>query len=719
MRKLILMMGLFALSCLSLNAQNVEVSATLSGQFATYGTLGEAFAAINAGTHKGAVVITIVGDCFESGSAILKNGATFPASYSSVRIVPSGERVIQSSLFGVLIDLQNADNVTIDGGSGENSLTLRNQAASAGANVGTVRFQGGASNNTLTRCTVLGSVAAANNTSATIICGEGANQNNMVSECKIGPSGSNLPAQAILCFSTTGSNLNFKVQDNYIYDFFATTGSSFGINCGTGATQPVISNNRMYQTGIRNNGIFICFIQFLNSSGSATITGNTIGFSSEYGNGNAIYNSIASTVFRGIYIGAASTGSAITSRIEDNLISGITFTTTRTAATIPVFAAIDAGTFNSGSAPAKINRNVIGSLDGSSSINVTYVGASGSSALIPVAGIACRTSTINGEINDNQIGSITVGTSGPDIRYALHGINVSNSVLAITVSGNQVGGAASGTGLHNNIPSMGEVAGIYATSAALNISENTIQNLAGNSGSSFNCAGINLLTQNGSVVSGNTIRNINNTESGSVSQTTSGILLQSLVSNSAISSIGDNLVEGLSVTSSGTVRGIYLANSTGHVIAFNNRIHVGRLVDGSNVDNVTILGLYSANSFNELYHNTVLIDGTNSGDYASYAAYINSNVTLKNSILYNSRSTSGPSTFSTAIYGSSVNADYNDVWATGTGGVVGTVSGTNYTTLPEYQAAGYNLNGLSVDPLFTSTAGTADLHVNTPELNVG
>ncbi|RYY59132.1 MAG: hypothetical protein EOO12_16515, partial [Chitinophagaceae bacterium] len=125
MKKIFLAIALIALSCLSLKAQNVNVSASAGSSSGSYPTLKDAFAAINSGTHQGNIVLTLVGNTTETGQALLLNGATAPASFTSVRIVPSGARLVQGNFGSVLIDLQGADNVTIDGlNDGANSLTL-------------------------------------------------------------------------------------------------------------------------------------------------------------------------------------------------------------------------------------------------------------------------------------------------------------------------------------------------------------------------------------------------------------------------------------------------------------------------------------------------------------------------------------------------------------------------------------------------------------------
>ncbi|RYY95613.1 MAG: hypothetical protein EOO11_15450, partial [Chitinophagaceae bacterium] len=133
---------------------NVHVTATAGTATADYSTLSEAFAAINAGTHQGEIVLTIVGNTVETAQATLL-GSGGASNYSSVRVQPSGHRSISGNLATVLVNLAGADNVTIDGiNSADHSLTFSNSNTDLAA--GTVRFLDDASNNTLTNCTVLG-----------------------------------------------------------------------------------------------------------------------------------------------------------------------------------------------------------------------------------------------------------------------------------------------------------------------------------------------------------------------------------------------------------------------------------------------------------------------------------------------------------------------------------------------------------------------------------
>src|ERR1043166_1377884 len=214
---------------------NIKVEATNSANDTSYSTLGAAFAAINLGTHTGAISIGVCGNTTETTSAALKasGSGSPPSSYTSITISPIGARTISGTVGGgALINLNGASNVTIDGlNTGGNSLTIKNTSTSATAGVSTIRFINGASNNVVTRCSVLGSSTAPVTTaggnilfSTTTTTG---NNNNTVSFCNLGPAGTNLPTKVIMGLgsSTAKSNSGNLIDHNNIYDFFSPTNS--------------------------------------------------------------------------------------------------------------------------------------------------------------------------------------------------------------------------------------------------------------------------------------------------------------------------------------------------------------------------------------------------------------------------------------------------------------------------------------------------------------
>lgn len=119
-------------AAVSLHAQ-VSVVATSGTTTGTYTTLKGAFDAINAGTHQGAINISITGNTTETAVANL-NASGGAVNYSSVLIKPAAgvNAVITSSDPVGAIKFNGADNVTIDGsnnGTSSRNLSIINTYA--------------------------------------------------------------------------------------------------------------------------------------------------------------------------------------------------------------------------------------------------------------------------------------------------------------------------------------------------------------------------------------------------------------------------------------------------------------------------------------------------------------------------------------------------------------------------------------------------------------
>lgn len=114
------------------------------GSGGDYATLKAAFDDINNGTLTGSVQLDVIGDTTETAPAVLNASGSGSASYTAVLIQPSGgaARTISGAIAAgnPLIDLNGADNVTIDGlNSGGNSLTIANTTVSATSGTSTER----------------------------------------------------------------------------------------------------------------------------------------------------------------------------------------------------------------------------------------------------------------------------------------------------------------------------------------------------------------------------------------------------------------------------------------------------------------------------------------------------------------------------------------------------------------------------------------------------
>ncbi len=133
-----------------------------------YTTVSAAFAAVNAGTHKGDITISVEGNTSEPGSptALLKSSGF--SNYSSILIKPKGGNFTiggTATANRAIIELNGADNVTINGDdpltSGTRNLTIGFSTTSAVV-AACIRVSSestnpnGADNNTIKNCRIIG-----------------------------------------------------------------------------------------------------------------------------------------------------------------------------------------------------------------------------------------------------------------------------------------------------------------------------------------------------------------------------------------------------------------------------------------------------------------------------------------------------------------------------------------------------------------------------------
>jgi trimeric autotransporter adhesin len=279
----------------------------------------------------------VIGDTTETAGAVLNASGSGSASYTSVLIQPSGgaARTISGDLEGqALLALNGADNVTIDGlNSGGNALTLSNIDNNLVARgTATLKFYGGASNNTITNATLLGSAIGRDLRFGATVWFEGTdtttgNDDNVISHCNIGPAGANVPSDAILV-NSSGFGLsgdNNVIDGNNIYDYFDGFGPSHGIYLFGISRAWTISNNRFYQTAPRtqSNGNLHAAIQVdsLGGNDGHIISNNTIGYASAAGTGtyNLTFVGLGTGQFYGIYY--TRMGGGATTTIQGNTIT--------------------------------------------------------------------------------------------------------------------------------------------------------------------------------------------------------------------------------------------------------------------------------------------------------------------------------------------------------------------------------------------------------------
>lgn len=167
--------------------------------------------------------------------------------------------------------------------------------------------------------------------------------------------------------------------------------------------------------------------------------------------------------------------------------------------------------------------------------------------------------------------------------------------------------------------------------------------------------------------------------------------------------------------STSTSYGIYTYTGSGTGLAriYNNFVYDYVGLTGSGT---TYNVYYSTGSVAEVFFNSFYINPSSTGNiYGVYSSSSSNSITVKNNIFYFDvpteecwgiyQSSSGPAFFE---------ADYNCFYSTGTGLTVGRYYSTNYPTLAEWQAQGYDPNSIYGDPGYV---GSTNLHI-IPTINV-
>ncbi len=372
-----------------------------------YATLGEAVAAINAGTHTGAITVDLFANTTETGSVVLHGSGAGAASYTSLVIRPAvdGVTVAGASAQGRgLIELNGADNVTIDGDNPNSAginrnLTIQNTAA-----------------NTVTFTSVIRVV-----TNITTV--NTAENNSLVNLNVIGSSiGNNIASNT----STTGAwNTTFGIfsgpnASGPTTDPTAITSVLTGVGAGASVANLTVANNNV-QTAAR--GISI------NGSGTAVHAGVQV-------TGNYIGNAVSGDVDQVTAIGITVNGSS------DAIISGNTVYVEGYVASSAAGHGINVGVNSTNTTGATIERNQVNRVWNNNPASWSAYG-------INVAGVAASAHTVRNNFVSGVINSQAAGTGAFGTTFGAYGIRI-----------------ASGTGhkvYHNSVNLYGPMAGETST----------------------------------------------------------------------------------------------------------------------------------------------------------------------------------------------------------------------------------------------------------------
>lgn len=684
----------------------VGVTATAGTTTGSYCTLKAAFDAINAGTHQGTIAISIYGNTTETASAALNASGSGSASYTSVSIQPAGggARSVSGSLAAApLVDLNGADNITIDGlNTGGNSLTFSNTSTSGTTPTSTIRFYNDASNNSVKNCDIKGAGTAT--TTANILFSTATttgSDNNSIINCNIYDASGSTPTNCIL--SNAPGNDNITIQGCNIYNFFHSGADHMGIRISSLSLSWTISNNSFYQTSSRALGSGNQF-SFIGNTGQ-NMSGFTI--SNNYFGGTAANcGSTALTMtgsgnFRGLNIGGPA---GTTNLIQNNTFKNISFTSSNASTAHGLIVLVNGAATIGGS---NSTGNVFGSTSSNGSITVNLTNTTGGSTAI-FSGITGYTGAANGttDISFNtfsgfDFASSSNGTNDNLFRmiymlgtffannYSIYNNTIGSAALANSIKGTDVdniiagiyiAGSNSNTitpAIYNNtiydLSNTGTttnsgVVGIHyqpSTASQANIYSNTISKLS----ATASVNGINV--QSGTTV-GIYSNNINNLTFGAGSNATlSGIRIQgpatpnvysntinTLITNGTSSTVNGIVATGYTTASvyankiydltgnstGNTVNGIFISGAGTTFRCYNNFISNLKAPAVNNA--LAVYGINLSNGTNHyIYYNSVYVNasstGTNFGSSAIYSVTGSTTVDLRNNIFINTSVANG------------------------------------------------------------------------------
>ncbi|MDD2996098.1 MAG: hypothetical protein PHP99_07790, partial [Paludibacter sp.] len=240
---------------------NITINSSAGTSTAEYSNLQAAFSAINNGTHQGEISIAINTNITETSTATLNSSGSGGASYISIQIFPTASGLsITGNLPSPLIDLNGADNVTIDGRvnrvGNTADMTIVNQSTSTNTGTSTIRLINGAQNCKLQYCQIKGA-GTAEQSGTIFISGNGTNSGHIISYNKI--SGADTRAFHSI-YSNGTNNSNIQITNNHFVDIFceqisyASNMPATAIYAHTGSSGWTISENHFYETRIFNGG---------------------------------------------------------------------------------------------------------------------------------------------------------------------------------------------------------------------------------------------------------------------------------------------------------------------------------------------------------------------------------------------------------------------------------------------------------------------------------
>jgi len=423
----VLLRCLFVLMLFVSAGANAQVSVTATAGTlgpTSYGTLKLAFDAINAGTHQGAIAIGISANTTEGTTpATLNSSGAGSASYTSVSIRPTNDGVSVSGNpatgFGV-IQLNGADNVTIDGDnagtSGTNrNLTVNNTAtatviANSVIRIATSAAVISADNNTIKNCILNDNVTAGNSSSITSASGSSNSSFGIYCGGNGGATATGAPtaiASVTSNVAPTGTTINTLLIDNNAINQCAR-GIVFNGNAAAQSTGVTITNNVLGTaaslgaypfatptTTVYTKGIWI------NGTTAVTITGNTL---------NNILSYISTTMTGIELVGALGAG---TTNVSNNIITAVT---------------------NNGTANGSVGI-LVSAVGGAYTVSGNTISTIQDNTSVSQAGIRISTAGGIGTISKNTISAVYARSTG---GYGAFGIDFSTAANGCIIQNNMI-----------------------------------------------------------------------------------------------------------------------------------------------------------------------------------------------------------------------------------------------------------------------------------------
>ncbi len=708
----------FSLFLISSTFSQVTVAGS-SGADGVYASLPLAFTAINSNTQDNKnLTITITGVANQGALSAILNAQ----AWTSLTIMPGvGGGTISGNPANPLVDLNGADNVTIDGrvgGAGEIALTMTNTSTSTSAS--TIRFTSGATNNSVKYCNILGSQKSATG-GVILFSTTGGNSSNQISNNKISTAAATAtlgsrPYNCIYSAGVTGNpNSNNTISNNEIYDSRNNASTSCGVKLESYNTSWTISGNSFYDTQTTNGGnyypIFIGSVDVMslpNQKPTGTfdiqVLDNYIGGSQPLCGGSALSNNTGNGNSNGNFYGIVLNADAGTkSLIQNNVIKNITFSKLTTFG--GYFSNI--ATY---SGDVDIKKNQIGDQNSNGSIIIESNSFGGYVFGINIA----SSGTVN--CTDNQIGSITFGTSSSSVGgITFWGINNCSVGGTITISNNIVGSTSqAGSITGTNILNTGKVQDLIAIkisgTGTNTTTNNTIANLVNATVNSTygQTAGI-LSTAGTNTINGNVIHDLSNasgiTSSSAVVGIDAGGTTATVMSNSIY-----NLIETNS-NFAGTINGVNFSATSGASLS-NNEVYNLSIPNINNASAAKIYGLYISQSLSNPINSNFIHDfsvnaaSTGGSFYGIY--FSNSSNTYSNNII-SFMPTTATTLYGMYDYGNQIysnNIFFNTIY------IGGSVVGTTNKSYCIYNNYGYDYRTYKNNIFHNerSTAGGSSLH---------